>query len=291
VQVAGLTGVAAIAAGGYSAVAIRRGEPFDLTGYGHNDLLWRNASDGALVYRLMSGSVFTGAFGTIAATILNDWQVVGQPDIDGDGILDLLWQNMSTGDVTYWIMSGSQFAGTWGYVVRGIPLVWRVVAAADMDGDGFPDLVYQNAQTGDVTYLQVVNGQFTGVWGFLSQGIDPIWKVIGAVDLFNDGNNDLVWWNSQTGEVTYLRMQGATWTGEYDYIANTMATVNTSWRAVGMADFTGDGYPDIVWQNTQTGDVTYYEVTISWTGKPQWDGNWGFLAQGTDPVWQLTGMR
>ena len=53
-----------------------------------------------------------------------------------------------------------------------------------------------------------------------------------------------------------------------------------------MADFSGDGLPDIVWQDTQTGDVLYYEVK-----NQQWTGKSGIISQGVSPVWRVAGLR
>jgi hypothetical protein len=90
---------------------------------------------------------------------------------------------------------------------------WTVVAAADFDRNGTPDLVWQNAGANEVqvdyyagaTYLS--SASLTSASG---------WTVRGAADMNGDGVPDLIWQNNSTGQVTvnfYGGAQGATLEG------------------------------------------------------------------------------
>ena len=62
---------------------------------------------------------------------------------------DLVWQNDTTRAVTVWYMGGAQgatFQG-WNYLSGGAA-GWKVVGAADFNGDGVPDLIWQNDTRG-----------------------------------------------------------------------------------------------------------------------------------------------
>ncbi|HUQ19626.1 MAG TPA: FG-GAP-like repeat-containing protein [Gemmatimonadaceae bacterium] len=63
-----------------------------------------------------------------------------------------------------------------------------------------------------------------------------------------DGNS-LIWHNSTTGNVTLLKMNGATWSGEKTVPFNLQAP----WRLAATADMNKDGHPDLVWENTDNG--------------------------------------
>ncbi len=70
-------------------------------------------------------------------------------DFNGDGLQDLLWQNNTTGqvNVNYYGGAGPQPQGS-AVLNNGWDLAgWRLVGAAEFDGSGTPDLVYQNTQT------------------------------------------------------------------------------------------------------------------------------------------------
>jgi hypothetical protein len=68
------------------------------------------------------------------------------------------------------------------------------------------------------------------------------WKVIGAGDFNGDGNDDILFQNSD-GTVTEWEMNGTS-------IVSAVAVGNpgTSWKAIGTGDFNGDGNSDILFQ-------------------------------------------
>jgi hypothetical protein len=79
---------------------------------------------------------------------------------------------------------------------------WTVVAAADFDGNGTPDLIWQNTGTGQVNVNYYTCTMLTG-WAVLSSGAGTSgWSVTGAADFDGNGVPDLVWQNDITGEAT-----------------------------------------------------------------------------------------
>jgi len=59
----------------------------------------------------------------------------------------------------------------------------------------------------------------------------------------------IVWHNKTTGNVTILKMNGATWTGESTVPFN----LPSPWRLGAVADMNKDGHPDLLWENTADG--------------------------------------
>jgi hypothetical protein len=67
-------------------------------------------------------------------------------------------------------------------------------------------------------------------------------------DFNGDGKQDILWRNTQTGEVDIWFMNGASVTAKAS-----VGTVGLEWKIIGIADFNGDGKSDILWQNTLNG--------------------------------------
>ena len=257
----------------------------DFSGNGEPDLVWLNTATRQVTvnYYGYGGAVYQSA--ATLNTGVAGWHVVGSGDFDGNGVPDLVWQNDATRQVTvnyYGGAGGTVYTG-WNYLnSTGVP-GWTVVAVADMNGDGVPDLIWQNDTTKQVTvnYYGGAGGAVYQGWNYLNSTGVPGWTVVGAADFDGNGVPDLVWQNLSTGQVTVNYYGGA---GGATYIGwNWLNTTGMpGWNVVGASDFDGNGVPDLVWENPATGQaqVAYYggpggAVYKGWnwlnsTGNPGW---------------------
>ena len=87
--------------------------------------------------------------------------------------------------------------------------------------------------------------------GIVHAGLALGWQIVRVGDLNGDGQADLVFRHTQTGDVAgwlmngLVRAQGAIiWSG-----------LATAWQTDGVADLNGDGRADLVFRNAETGDV------------------------------------
>jgi kumamolisin len=72
-------------------------------------------------------------------------------------------------------------------------------------------------------------------------------------DFNGDGKQDVLWRNTQTGEVRIWYMSGSTVLSD-DHVA----TVGLDWKIAGVGDFNGNGISDILWENTMNGSIAIW---------------------------------
>jgi hypothetical protein len=71
-------------------------------------------------------------------------------------------------------------------------------------------------------------------------------------DFSRDGNSDLLWRNSVSGQVLLWKMAGSDYSA-FQTISPTIA--DSSWQIVGQGDFNADGKADILWRNASSGQT------------------------------------
>jgi hypothetical protein len=120
------------------------------------------------------------------------------------------------------------------------------------------EAVFQSASTGAIVdwNLDPLSGQFTG-GGELALNPGPSWHLIDPEADFNgDGQSDLLFQNTSTGQVAIWDMNGSNIIGG----GVVGLTPGANWKAVTTVDANGDGKSDIVWQNTSDGQVAVWEM-------------------------------
>jgi hypothetical protein len=204
---------------------------------------------------------------TVAAQTANGCPtpaVATNADFTGDSRPELIWQNVSAaGQVYEWFLTPSLTLTGGTFLVNdgSIPSGWSVVGTSDLTGDGKPDILWQNQQTGQVT-LFIMNGA-TKV-GEQSITTNVAWRVVATGDLNGDNKPDIVWQNLVTGQVyvwfmspsnglaaTFSPFQGGF---IQDAQLNPAVLADKTWSVVGIADVNNDGKADLIWQHP-TGEI------------------------------------
>ena len=190
----------------------------------------------------MRASAFTIAFTSLLALPLCSLAQSPTPvpfDFNGDGHPDIVWRNFSTGSTVVWLMDG----GTGVLGTASLPtwpdgdLHWRIASLIDFDGDGTPDIIWRNTQTGR-NAVMLMNGATLISTVELPAVPDLNWYLCGAADFDGDGQPDLVWRNVKSGENVIWLMNGGQIKSKV-----TLDTVNTEWGIVGVEDLNGDVLP------------------------------------------------
>ena len=273
---------------------------------GSPDVVWQNDATGQVNVNYYSGTTYQSS-ATLNATGVPGWSVVGVGDMNSDGVPDLIWQNNTTKQVVvdYYGGAGGAVYQGWNYLNSIGVLGWSVVAVADFDGNGVPDLVWQNLSTRqvNVSFYGGAGGDVVLGWTWLNEAGVPGWTVVGARDFNADGIADLIWQNDMTHQIMlhFFKTQGYL---SVAYQGSTsLSAGSASSQVVGVADFNGNGEPDLIWQDT-SGQITinYYVlgggVYQSWgtlnTGEAGWTlvGTGDFDGNGVpDLVWQNDNTR
>ena len=249
----------------------------DFDGDRKTDLLWHNQSTGALQiwhmdgHRIIGRAIVRGEGGT-AASIGLPWRVAGVNDFNGDGRSDLLWHNASTGETQVWQMSGSQSKGRAtvlgeNHEAAAVGLPWAIVGASDFNRDGSTDILWHNRATGETQIWQMNAHKVTGRTTVLGENgtaalVGSPWSIVGSGDMNSDGNADIVWHNSSTGETQVWHLDRHRVTARATVLSenNSASRVGLPWRIVGIARLEGNPTPDIVWYNGSTRETQIWQM-------------------------------
>jgi hypothetical protein len=222
----------------------------DFNGDGRADILWRNSSTGENYIYFMNGVsiVSEGHLRTVAD---QTWQIAGTGDFDGDGRHDILWRNQVSGENYVYPMDGLTIQPSEGYLPTVSNMEWQIAGVGDFDRDGRSDLLWRNTASGEL-YLYPMNGTAVKpTEGYIRTVADTSWQIRGVGDFSGDGYADILWRNSATGQNELFLMQGKLVLSSSGQIR---PVSNLDWQIAAVSDYHGDGYADILWRNSSTGE-------------------------------------
>ncbi|NJL62382.1 MAG: hypothetical protein HC903_11770 [Methylacidiphilales bacterium] len=260
---------------------------FDFNQDGITDIVWRNYGTGAnkgtntiwIMKNDANGiSVDTTKSGAFDAVTDTTWEIEGVADLDKDGNPNILWRNYGTGDDkgknVIWEIDATSFAIN-AAETKSLTTVedttWEIEGWSDMTGDGTPDLIWRNYGTGTDqgknavwklnadTKTATTNAYYNPTTDFysLTTVADRTWEIEDVIDFDNDGIGDILWRNYGTGADDKGKniIWGMTSGGDLNPAKFSPITRvdDTTWEIEGVADYTRDGIPDIVWRNYGTG--------------------------------------
>ncbi len=209
------------------------GEP-DTNGDGQPDILFWNQNTGAMsVWNLSTDSTSVSQYGPTFATVPDTtWVPSAIANDQGNGQYEIVFQNTVTGNISAWHMNGTTVTNYGGTISSaGANSGWHLVGAPDLSGDGKSDYLFWNSVTGDVSYWTMDNDSVAQYNVSFATVNNTDWHLVGAPDLNDDGEADLLWENMATGDVARWQMNGASVTNYGDTIANVGA--GSGWSVQG----------------------------------------------------------
>jgi hypothetical protein len=177
--------------------------------------------------------------------------------------------------------------GTLYYLARGSNSVYRIEAdpppPPPLPGADYR-LIWQHRTSG---LLSAWNMDGTGLVSgqALSPAIvsDTNWRIVGSGDFNGDGQPDLFWQHQLTRLMTVWLMNGTSFVSPGLLTNNTVSDTNWAIRAI--ADISGDGKPDLIWQHQSQGWlVVWYMDGLTYAGS-------AFLSPNrvADTDWRIAG--
>ncbi|MCA3029697.1 MAG: FG-GAP repeat protein [Rhodocyclaceae bacterium] len=209
--------------------------------------------------------IFSG--GTSLRLVKPAWDVQAVGDLDGDGFGDLVWRfqgqspNIDDQGVSYiWFTDGNGVTQ-----VRkrgGAPLTWKLLGAADLNGDGAADMVYVSPDN----VVRVLMATPSRTCANLSGGtIAAGSTAIKLADFTGNRRGDILARNAATGGIQVISLSAAgltlpSYTGAPDdpnasCTSSSLSVTQTAsytfasdptWSIFATGDFNGDGIFDIV---------------------------------------------
>jgi hypothetical protein len=143
-----------------------------------------------------------------------DWQLQPSSDFNSDGNVDVLWRNKADGTLVIWYLNGK------GNFLSGT----------------------NNPVAGDATIAGVKVDQSSG------------WNISTIGDINGDGNKDIVWHNSISGDrvIWYLNTQRQIVSGD------TLPYPSKEWEIVGSTDTNNDNKDDLIFRHKTAGHIVVW---------------------------------
>ena len=191
----------------------------DFDGNGTPDVLWQDPVSGALQVWFLGGPGGNLLTGAVNITNGNAWRVVSVADFNQDGHPDLLWQDPASGFSQIWYMGGPEGITFLSAADLDQTNPWRIVGSADFNGDGVPDVLWQDPTTGTVQ-IWYMGGTQPGAQGSQLQSAANLtsnpWHIVALADFNLDGHPDVVFQDPVSGAAQvffYTGAQGTTLSG------------------------------------------------------------------------------
>ena len=218
--------------------------------------------------------------GTIGAE--TSWKMRGFIDYDGDGNLEILAGNISTGARAIWSISSTGALTTTTFTT--VATDWRMVGSGEFGGDNTPDIIVENTNTGAKSiWIMALNSGTLSVSSGVTFTTDANYRLVGCGDFNADGQTDIVAEQITSSTVSSEAMQRKIWfmNGTNYSSEHTFLTFAQEWRIRGVKDFDGNGTPDMLIEQDYSGRRGVWYMT-------ERNLTEGFIFTTVAPEWQLS---
>lgn len=166
-----------------------------------------------------------------------------------------------------------------------------LAASSDIDGDGWPDLVWRHRTTGR-NALWFMNGtKLRSTVSLTPQAAatvsDTNWEIRAVADFNGDAQPDLIWQHKTNGRLAVWFMSGASLVSVSGFATLSGMSVETEldWKIVGAGDLNRDSQTDLFWRHQTSGALRVWHMN----GVEQWDSV-ELSNVVTDVRWEIAGL-
>ena len=182
----------------------------------------------------------------------------------------ILWRD-SSGSLKSWqldsgvIIANSTFDST---TLLKVPASLQIVSTGDFDGDGVSDILWRDTATSTMRIWLMANGTQVKDGGDLTiqdstgQAISrqSQWIVGATGDIDGDGSTDIVWRNTDSGEVVLWFMNGNRVSKETNLLQPGVS-VGVDWKIVGFSNADNQRGNDLLWRNSNTNQLAIWTLS------------------------------
>lgn len=241
----------------------------DLDGDGYDDAIGGDPQRGAVWFKNLGDGSFAGAV-TLLGAMAND-PTVRVYDLDGDGLLDITFENKFGGSIAWARNQGNDVFSAGTVIINLDDGTSSIIDLADTDSDGDGDIIYFTPSTGLHLLTNEGNGSFSDSFIF-----DPGYAFSTAYveDINGDGSMDIM---TKALEGPYIGIHFLYNNGDGTWAEPVAHPRANSWWGAPLVDIDGDGdqdliihlcddcaeigYPDLAWTEN-LGDGAWSELRV-----------------------------
>jgi hypothetical protein len=166
----------------------------------------------------------------------------------------IFWHNSTTGMLRTWHLSGATVLDTRKITIEGVPDThWFVAGTGDLNGDGYPDILWRHDTEGWLAAWLLQNQQVIATqYLSIDRMLDPKWRIAALGDTDGDGRDDIIWQHDD-GWLAVWEMRGTT--VSRTVFLDTPRVSDTRWKIVAATDLNGDHKADLIWREQTEGWV------------------------------------